>query len=187
MTEEYITEQDLASQLNVSRTPLREAMSELINENLIEFKPRKGYRVKEYSKDEIEQIFSLRKLIELAIIPSLLTKCDKEGLNSLKNIIKEQEDCLKKHDNYNFMTLDKSFHRQMFLISERNIFLQSYDVFHNLTIFIGSQVIKQKGRMEEVIQEHQEIVNSLEEKNKEKLEQSINKHLITTQKLYIDK
>jgi len=78
LTEEYITEQDLASQLNVSRTPLREAMSELINENLIEFKPRKGYRVKEYSKDEIEQIFSLRKLIELAIIPSLLTKCDKE-------------------------------------------------------------------------------------------------------------
>jgi len=41
--------------------------------------------------------------------------------------------------------------------------------------------------MEEVIQEHQEIVNSLEEKNKEELEQSINKHLITTQKLYIDK
>jgi len=162
-------------------------MSELINENLIEFKPRKGYKVKEYSEDEVEQIFSLRRMIELAIVPALLTKCNDAGLRLLKNITLEQEECLKNKDNYNFMNLDKDFHRQMFLITERNIFLQSYDVFHNLTIFIGAQVIKQEGRMEEVIQEHQEIIYSLEEKSQEKLEKSITQHLIKTQNLYIDK
>src|SRR5699024_822464 len=63
----FITEQNLATKLGVSRTPLREAMMELVNEELIEFKPRKGYKVREYSENEINQIFLLRSVIECEI------------------------------------------------------------------------------------------------------------------------
>ena len=41
-SEEFITENSLAKKLNVSRTPLREAMQDLVKEDLIEFRPRKG-------------------------------------------------------------------------------------------------------------------------------------------------
>lgn len=64
----YITEQNLANQLEVSRTPLREAMMELVNEYLIDFIPRKGYKIRQYSDSEIDQIFLLRTVIECKVI-----------------------------------------------------------------------------------------------------------------------
>ena len=63
-SDDYINEQSLATQLNVSRTPLREAMYDLINEDLIEFRPRTGYRLKQHSNEEVKQIFLLRAIIE---------------------------------------------------------------------------------------------------------------------------
>src|SRR5699024_12702368 len=63
-SDDFITENALAKKLNVSRTPLREAMQDLVSEDLIEFKPRKGYKIKTHSFVEMEQIFILLLLIE---------------------------------------------------------------------------------------------------------------------------
>lgn len=185
-SEHHITEQNLAMKLDVSRTPLREAMMDLINEELIEFKPRKGYKVREYSKKEVDQIFLLRKVIESEIIDPLFNNLTDEKLEALKNITHEQEKCVEKEDSYAFMKLDKEFHRQMFLISEYNIFLKSYDVFHNLTVLIGSQAIQKKGRMKEVIQEHKVIITEIENRNKTAVELAIDHHLERTKSMYTD-
>lgn len=180
----YVTEQNLADQLDVSRTPLREAMMDLINEELIEFKPRRGYRVKTYSNKEIYQIFLLRKVIESEIINPLLENIKTMDLESLKEIVFRQMECMESEDIYEFMNLDKEFHRQMFLISKYNIFLKSYDVFHNLTVLIGSRVVRKKGRMKEVIQEHNNIISGIEKGNKLAIEQAISYHLERTKNMY---
>ncbi|MEN1967946.1 GntR family transcriptional regulator [Lentibacillus sp. N15] len=185
-SEEYVTEQNLADQLDVSRTPLREAMMDLVNEELIEFKPRKGYKVRKYSNNEIDQIFLLRKVIESEIIEPLLQNFTPEKSEMLKDITLRQEKCMETEDGYAFMNLDKEFHRQMFLISGYNIFLKSYDVFHNLTILIGSQVIQKKGRKKEVIQEHNDIIEGLEKGEKQLVLHAITHHLERTKDMYTD-
>lgn len=78
------------------------------------------------------------------------------------------------------MQLDKEFHRNMFMIAKYNIFLKSYDVFHNLTILIGSKAITKQGRMKDVIQEHLDIVETIETNNKASFEEKIDKHLSMT-------
>lgn len=185
-SENYITESSLAEQLNVSRTPLREAMQDLISEDLIEFKPRKGYKVRTHSNKEIEQIFLLRYVIEKEIIDSLFKNITPEKIDFLKELIEKQKETIVNEDGYQFMLIDKQFHREMFLISEYNIFLKSYDLFHNLTILIGSQAISKKGRMTEVIDEHLEIINMLETKNKQGMIKSIKNHLDRTENMFTD-
>ncbi|GAB3056919.1 GntR family transcriptional regulator [Salinicoccus sesuvii] len=185
-SDDYITEQKLAKMLDVSRTPLREAMHDLVNEELIEFKPRKGYRVRSYTDKEVQQIFLLRKVIESEIIQPMFNNIDNDGIEKLKNIVKRQAKLAEDEDSYNFMLMDKEFHRQMFLIAEYNVFLKSYDVFHNLTILIGSQAIRKKGRMEEVITEHNEIISGLQKRDESIVRIAIDYHLERTKSMYTD-
>lgn len=185
-SEEFITENSLAQKLNVSRTPLREAMQDLVKEDLIEFRPRKGYKVKIHSDKEVDQIFLLRYVIEKEIITPLFKNITPEKIEFLKEIVEKQKETVANEDGYRFMLIDKQFHREMFLISEYNIFLQSYDQFHNLTILIGSQAIRKKGRMTEVIQEHLEIIKMLEKKDEEGMIEAIRNHLKRTKSMYSD-
>ena len=185
-SEEFITENSLAKKLNVSRTPLREAMQDLVKEDLIEFRPRKGYKVKVHSDKEDDQIFLLRYVIEKEIITPLFQNITPEKIELLKGIIEKQKETVANEDGYRFMLIDKQFHREMFLISEYNIFLQSYDLFHNLTILIGSQAIRKKGRMTEVIEEHLEIIKMLEKRDEEGMINAIRNHLKRTKSMYSD-
>src|SRR5699024_5655579 len=181
----YVTEQEIADEMNVSRTPLREAMVVLINDELIDFKPRKGYKTKVYSNAEIHQIFMLRKMLEEKIIGPLLNNMSDQDIEEFKDIVIKQKGCIASKRVNEFMDLDKKFHRKMFLISKYNMFLKSYDVFHNLTILIGSEVIQKIGRMQEVIKEHNKIILGFERKDVERVKEAIDSHLQETKNLYM--
>ncbi|HJE19800.1 MAG TPA: GntR family transcriptional regulator [Aliicoccus persicus] len=176
---EFITERELSEQLQVSRTPLREAMYELINEDLIEFRPRKGYRIKPHDKSEVEQIFKLRFVIEREIVETLIKNVTDKDIEYLKKLVNEQEEIMS-HDRLEFIKIDKEFHRYLFRISELDLFLKSYDQFHNLTILIGFQAIQKIGRMKVVLDEHRLIIEMLEKKDREGLINAIQSHLKQT-------
>lgn len=62
-----ITEQNIAAQFNTSRTPVREAMRQLVADGFALFKPNSGTVVRQWSPDEVRQIFELRVFIESEI------------------------------------------------------------------------------------------------------------------------
>ena len=51
-----ITEQFLSDNVGLSRTPIREALLQLASENILEREPRKGFKLKQYSQEEVENI-----------------------------------------------------------------------------------------------------------------------------------
>ena len=65
---EVYNEMALAKELGISRTPVREALLELSTRGLVSFLPRRGVIVKRYTKRDVEEIFELRKAIELAAV-----------------------------------------------------------------------------------------------------------------------
>ena len=62
-----ITEQNIAAQFSTSRTPVREAMRQLVADGFALFKPNSGTVVRQWSREEVRQIFELRLLIESEI------------------------------------------------------------------------------------------------------------------------
>src|SRR2546421_11300111 len=72
---ERINEVHLSQQLGVSRTPLREALARLAHEGALETIPRIGYFVRPLTREEFEQIYSIRPILDpealrLAGLPS---------------------------------------------------------------------------------------------------------------------
>jgi DNA-binding GntR family transcriptional regulator len=63
-TGQVLRQEELARRFNVSRVPLREALSQLEADGLIEARPRRGYAVTLLEADEIVELFELRTVIE---------------------------------------------------------------------------------------------------------------------------
>lgn len=174
---EFITEVELSNLLDVSRTPVREAMNELVLEQLMIFKPRKGYKVNTFTNHEIDQIFLLRESLEIACVPFLVEVITDKHILDLQTIIEHQSIAAEKNDYYTFMLLDKEFHTYLMEIIEFKLFLKSYNVQHDLSILIGTQGLKSQGRMLDVLDEHNEILKELSTKNTDAIITSMKSHL----------
>lgn len=79
---EGAVEQELAAKLNVSRTPLREALFQLCREGMLEDMGR-GYRVPELTRQDIDDIVELRRMIEPAAAALVAMRADEAAIEAL--------------------------------------------------------------------------------------------------------
>ena len=108
---ERLLENHLADKLGVSRTPVREALRMLEQENLVELIPRRGAQVLDISAEDIKNILEIRKALEVVSIRHACQKMDEESLKELKAYNAEFE---KSFENEGVATSDEKFHDVLF-------------------------------------------------------------------------
>lgn len=69
-----LTEESLCQEFGVSRSPIRQAMTHLAAEGLLERLPRKGFRVKQLQLRDVEELYELRLALETQVVQSLAAK-----------------------------------------------------------------------------------------------------------------
>lgn len=179
-SDEIFTEVKLAELLNTSRTPVREALAELIKEGLITTIPRKGMTVRKVTESEIEQIFLLRASIETKVIQKLAETIKPEQLSRLKEICKAQEKAMQANDDIAFIQLDQDFHIALTRFVRYELIEQVLLNLHNLSQLIGLRAIKKSNRMREVLEEHLHIISSIERNDPEQSAAAMTVHLDKT-------
>jgi len=164
--EEIFTEVQLAESLNTSRTPVRGAIQDLVKEGLLVSIPRKGLTVRKITPEEQEEIFLLRSWIEDKAVKKIIkNNISTEQLIFLKDIIQEQEEAMKKDDNIKFIHLDQEFHLSLTRLANYKLMEQVLNNLHNLTQLMGLKAVSRKGRMKDVLMEHQQIIKAIEMKD----------------------
>lgn len=88
---EKLREETLAEQLGTSRTPVREALRKLESEKLVNYYPHKGAVVSEISKEEMEDLFAIRALLEKLIIRRAAMKAKPEDIQELRRYLEASE------------------------------------------------------------------------------------------------
>jgi len=88
---ERLTEEYLAAELGVSRTPIREALHKLELEGLVRALETRGFCVSQDSREEIGEIFEIRKILEGYALRYVCEHVKKETLNRLDAIIAKSE------------------------------------------------------------------------------------------------
>lgn len=161
----FYTENDFAEALQISRTPVREAVKSLIHDGLLVSVPRKGLKVREFTRSEVEQIFLLRQKIEGSILEKVSSTITEDQLKTLNKIVAEQENAIEKDDRILFIDLDQEFHNFLIRVTEYDLIEEMIMNLHNLTRLIGHRAIMKQGRMEEVIDEHRAIIQALSKKD----------------------
>lgn len=87
-----LRETELAEKAGVSRTPIREAIRRLGAEGLVHVEPRLGAVVREWSREEIEEIFSLRALLESRVAARAALRARAEDVAELKRLAQSMAD-----------------------------------------------------------------------------------------------
>ena len=93
---ERLTEEHLAKRLGVSRTPVREALHKLESEGLIKPLETRGFIVSRDSKDEVEELFELRAILEGYALRIISEKISEEDLKQLDRLVAGAEDALRR-------------------------------------------------------------------------------------------
>ena len=75
-------ETEYANKLHISRTPLREALRKLERDGLVEYVIRRGVVVRAFSIEDVEEIYTIRNVLEMITLPSDHQKCRRPGISS---------------------------------------------------------------------------------------------------------
>jgi len=87
-----LQQEQIAAELGVSRSPVREALGQLEAEGLVVLTPQKGAQVSPISRDEIAELFELRLLVEPHLIALAIPEMTEADLNKATAIISEMAD-----------------------------------------------------------------------------------------------
>jgi DNA-binding GntR family transcriptional regulator len=101
---------DLAHALKMSQTPVREALSMLEKEHLIEREPQKGYRVGTLSMQEIEDLYDLRIVLEVLAVRQAAKRMTASTRGRLSSILSEFERFLKTAQKQRILERGQDFH-----------------------------------------------------------------------------
>ena len=108
--EERLTEEHLAEMLGVSRTPVREALYKLESEGLIQQLETRGFIVSGDSKEEVEELFEIRAVLEGYALRITSARITEESLQQLSESIKKAEVALKAHQINEVFKWNTRFH-----------------------------------------------------------------------------
>lgn len=108
---ERIVETAIADQLNVSRAPVREALSALERDGIVVSVPRRGYFVIQFTGKDIEEIYSLRALLEVGALQRAVKRFTNEDIAQMQGIIDDLGKAIREECEFETIVgLDLAFH-----------------------------------------------------------------------------
>lgn len=164
---DIFTENKLCEILGVSRTPIREALRRLEQENLIK-ESGKGSVVVGITEKDLEDIFTIRRQIEGLAAAKAAKNCTDEEIEQLKSALELQEFYLEKHNAEEIKSMDNRFHETLYSISGSVIFYSILLSLHKKVQKYRKASIQSKSRAKESVEEHRKIFNAISQRDSEK-------------------
>ncbi|MFW6256757.1 MAG: GntR family transcriptional regulator [Bacillota bacterium] len=175
---EKITEVEIANKLNVSRTPVREAIRMLELEELIVIVPQRGVFVAGIkSIKEINDIFQVRTELEGLAAYLTAQNITEEQLSQMDKYTEQIKACIANDDLEKCIEIDISFHQIIYEASDNKWLQKLLDsLFEQITRF-RSRSLDREGRMEEALNEHRELSKAFAQRDGKKARKLVEQHI----------
>ncbi|WP_198004766.1 GntR family transcriptional regulator [Rubrobacter xylanophilus] len=111
---QWVRQLDLAKRLNVSAVPVREALRTLEAEGQVVYERHRGYKVVELSREQIEEIYLARRLLEDELTRRAVAKADAELIRCLERTIVRMNKLMEAGDVLGYTEANREFHFLLF-------------------------------------------------------------------------
>lgn len=172
----HITESSISNQLNVSRTPVREALQRLTQEKLITALPRAGYIVEDMSNEDIQDLFSARFEIEALMIKKAARYISADELKMLEENIKKARQYIKSGEHEQVTMLDLEFHTIIYRAARSRTFYRICKNLGELTMKYRHGLNLADDLWEEAINKHESILEGLRSKDEQTAKNAMEAH-----------
>lgn len=174
-----LTEESLCSLLQISRTPIRSALQQLVYEKLAVKDATGHIFVSTISEKDVQDITIMRSNLEPLAIDLISFPISDEQLNHLKNIYEQQCNVFENdsNDNITYSELDTAFHSAIAELSGNTILSETVSNINALMIRINVLSGTLKAHKEKALQEHFAIINYLENGQKSFAKLALTEHI----------
>ncbi|NVK35660.1 MAG: GntR family transcriptional regulator [Rhodobacteraceae bacterium] len=157
-----IIETSLCALLNVSRTPLREAIKTLIHEGLIEHQPNRGARVTKTSAKEMRQLFEVISSLEMLAAETVATSIKPNDFKRLKAL----HDKMARHhaagERDKYFALNHQIHLKIVELSGNKMLIETHSGLMIRARHLRFQALAGEARWIEAMAEHEAIMEAFE-------------------------
>lgn len=126
-----VSENELAAQLGLSRTPVREALMALAKVRLVEVYPQRGSAVARIDYDLVEEACFMRRTLECAVVEIACKNLTNEDKVELEDNLAMQERCLAGGRIEPLLQLDNQMHRKLFQMARKE---QTWEMMNSFTV-----------------------------------------------------
>ena len=173
-----LVESKLAKLMKVSRTPVREAIIELIQKGLAVPSPPKGVKVAPLpTTKELTEFYDISSVLRGLAARKAACNITPQEIKQLQEIIAESEQSLKEGFLKEIFKLNKKFHQTIEKSSNNKELLFLLDNVYKRSRERFSEILSRKKRQEKSIEEHKAILEALIKKDEELAEQLMRKHI----------
>jgi DNA-binding GntR family transcriptional regulator len=119
-----LVERRLAREFGISHIPLREALARLTEEGLVERLPRRGARVASLTPRMLEEVSSLRVVLEQFVVRRLKDRFTPEAHAELQVIVDWMVEAAEQHDLVRVHELDQQFHQRLWELTDHTLLVE---------------------------------------------------------------
>lgn len=183
---ERLMEIQLAEELGVSRTPIREALRKLEMEGFIVMVPRKGAYVADISFKDIADIFEIRAALEGLAAGLAAERITDEELEEMERLLVEKAEAISSSNMEKLVEVDTKFHEAIYKASRNE---RLTNIINNLREQIQrfrTKSLSYPGRMKRSLEEHCSIVEAIQSRDIQQARQVAQEHIENAENIMIE-
>jgi len=183
-----LVETEIAEQLGISRTPVREAIHMLESEGMVSLIPRKGYVVADFSAQEVEEIFGIRQVLEGYAGRLATSRITAQQLEELKDIYTRSLKYVDEPDSaLPLFQLNTEFHDCLISCSQNRRLRELIDTVRSSLLSYRLATLTDPAERRQSVEGHQQILAALERKDADLVEELINQHVAHSMNVVLQK
>jgi DNA-binding GntR family transcriptional regulator len=155
-----INERALIERLGIGRTPVREALRRLAQEQLVEVYPRRGMFVSTVEIRDLASLCEVREVLESHAAGLAAKRATKDDLDALRALV-EELDRQEPLDQRGLMELDERIHRTIYAAAHNPFLAATLDEYYVLALRIWHLALHQASELESAVQSHRPLLAAI--------------------------
>lgn len=172
-----LIEEQLAHQVGISRTPVREAFHKLERDDLVTRLPKGGFAVREFTKEDVEEIFGIRSALESYAAYLATLHISPERMATLEKKVSESEHALKSGEEEKVVELHTEFHDLLYKSCKSKKLIEMINNFRDYFYRYRAALLHTEDGMNASTQDHRRMLEAMKNKNPRLVERLVRKHL----------
>ncbi len=158
--------QELSERLGVSRTPVREALTRLVQEGYVSFLPNRGFTCKEIRIQEAEELYDLREALEAFAVEKAIAKLTQASLDQLRKKMSSYGRDVQKRFTRERLVYDQDVHMQIIRLAGNETLTNTLShVFERIVLKRRTDGLYDPARGLTAHEEHMRLLDAMEQRN----------------------
>lgn len=167
---------ELSRQLGVSRSPVREAVLQLVADGLAQEEARKGAVVAHFGLEDALQILEAREVLEVASVRLGAARATAKDLTLLHQVLQAQAKTIQETDLEGYQATDLQFHKLLGTLSHNPVLERMVGLLKDQSHLALESAARSLAQLERGYHEHHAVLAALEARNAEQASKALLKH-----------